>query len=559
MSARSRPARAIDHPVEPRLAMDEIQGIVVPGFFKPRQTLLYLRIPDDAAALPAFRQFVGDLAGLADAPDPAQPSVSTARQTLTDRQAYRREKKRAAAENRPMRRPDAPVLVAIAFTSRGLARLMPDADAIRSPAFALGMAARSALLGDPVDRNDPGHPDRWLVGGTSDTLDAMLVIADDLPAKIKRAEDACTARLRAMKVDVVPEHGGSDPDRPGREHFGFADGISQPGIRGLASERPRDFITERHIRATSQPTARLQGYPGQDLVWPGEFVLGYEAAGPDPMLPGPVSSAGPDWANNGSFLVYRRLRQDVPAFWRAMTGEARRLSRDKAFGRTLTATQLASLLIGRWPDGTPVMRSAKRPVANLGSDPMGNNDFLYAANTPARPNAVLKQPCVGVYETARADPLGQVCPLASHIRKVNPRDTATDMGGAADTLGRRILRVGVPYGPFVKPADPLEPWRSVPKKDRGLLFMSIQASIENQFEFLQARWMNSRTQQDALGNHDVVAGHDTDGEGGQRSCTLIGKGLVGKDVRTARPFVTPTGGGYFFVPSLSALKKIAKG
>jgi hypothetical protein len=115
-------------------------------------------------------------------------------------------------------------------------------------------------------------------------------------------------------------------DLPGHEHFGFDDGVSQPGPRGRASDRPGDHITDRHIDPGQVPQSLLYGYPGQDLVWPGEFVLGYPATGPDPLLPGPVALAQPPWTRNGSFLVYRRLRQDVGLFWRTMRSEAARLA-----------------------------------------------------------------------------------------------------------------------------------------------------------------------------------------------------------------------------------------
>jgi deferrochelatase/peroxidase EfeB len=66
---------------------------------------------------------------------------------------------------------------------------------------------------------------------------------------------------------------------------------------------------------------------------PGEFVLGYPKQkpappGPEPAYgqgvqlrgteldpePGETSFRGPSWAKDGSYLVVRRLRQDVPAF-----------------------------------------------------------------------------------------------------------------------------------------------------------------------------------------------------------------------------------------------------
>jgi deferrochelatase/peroxidase EfeB len=142
---------------------------------------------------------------------------------------------------------------------------------------------------------------------------------------------------------------------PGHEHFGFDDGVSQPGIRGFASLAPGDYITDRHVDPSEVPEVWLFGYPGQDLVWPGEFVSGYAATSPDPLVPGPVSRPIPEWTRNSSFLVYRRLEQNVALFWQTIEAEAKRLRSITGF-ETLTDDQLAARLVGRWPSGAPVSR-----------------------------------------------------------------------------------------------------------------------------------------------------------------------------------------------------------
>ncbi len=115
------------------------------------------------------------------------------------------------------------------------------------------------------------------------------------------------ADFRIGHAAVQP--GRTRPDIPGHEHFGFKDGVSQPGIRGV--DPPDDPI--------GNPD---QGHPGQDLLWPGEFILGYATQipvtkpgvdGPNPD-PGPDSVSGPSWTVDGSYFVFRRLRQDVRAF-----------------------------------------------------------------------------------------------------------------------------------------------------------------------------------------------------------------------------------------------------
>ena len=84
----------------------------------------------------------------------------------------------------------------------------------------------------------------------------------------RRFVETHTAHLRAVLGSVVSvAYVETGHVRPGRErtheHFGFQDGISQPGIRGL-----------------TRPLRPNQGLPGQDLIWPGEFIYGYPGQDP---------------------------------------------------------------------------------------------------------------------------------------------------------------------------------------------------------------------------------------------------------------------------------------
>ena len=146
-----------------------------------------------------------------------------------------------------------------------------------------------------------------------------------------------------------------------------------------------------------------------------------------------------------------------------------------------------------------------------------------------------------------------VCPLAAHIRKLNPRDSASDIGGESATHQHRILRVGVSFGPK------REALKSAPapgEPERGQLFLCIQSSIEAQFEFLQSRWMNDDMRPKAPGGNDMLAGrHPSVGDGG-RQCSIFGAQGQLQGVHAARPFVTSSGGGYFFVPSVDAIKHV---
>jgi Dyp-type peroxidase family len=271
------------------------------------------------------------------------------------------------------------------------------------------------------------------------------------------------------------------------------------------------------------------------------------------LIPGQPSPAVPDWTRNGSFLVFRRLRQDVGLFWRTLRQEAGRLAALPGF-EGMTDDVLASRLVGRWPSGAPVNRTPAADDPALGKDPYANNYFRFDSDASALP---LRAGHADPFPQSKADPAGVTCPWAAHIRKVNTRDSGSDVGGGREaTYARRLLRVGVPFGKPLKDRYAL-PGDDPEKGQRGLLFLAIQASIEDQFEFLTARWMGDPTRPKTPGGHDLFVGqNDAPGEGRVRRCALFGRGLQPAEVETAAQWVVPTGGGYFFVPSLTCLSAV---
>src|SRR5262249_44081783 len=151
----------------------------------------------------------------------------------------------------------------------------------------------------------------------SDRIDGVfLVTSSDRSSLTSHSNQLLRAIGSSIKV-VYSEIGNTRPGRErGHEHFGFLDGVSQPGIRGLTP--------------VSDPMRRpKQGLLGQDLLWPGEFVFGYPGQHPeDPHKPGPPPPMAAPWMRNGSYMVFRRLEQKVPEFWRFVREQAARLGMD---------------------------------------------------------------------------------------------------------------------------------------------------------------------------------------------------------------------------------------
>ena len=129
---------------------------------------------------------------------------------------------------------------------------------------------RSRALGD-VDKNDPA---KWYWGGTTGTrVDLLLMVYAKTEPEAARVAHECLKGLDATKAiaecldpalsgELLPDSKRQTPAgrQLFREHFGFADGISQPEIEG--TYRAANRVTERS---------------SQHLVKPGEFLLGYMA------------------------------------------------------------------------------------------------------------------------------------------------------------------------------------------------------------------------------------------------------------------------------------------
>ena len=502
---------------EIQLDVDEIQGDVLVGLQKNFQWFIGFSIAD----VPAFKAFLRLLA----------PAITTLRVVLEREFRIALQKQAGGQEVFTF------VGSNIAFTAAGLTALgVSEVDQIADDSFRAGLAAQSERLHDPTTGD--GAAANWIVGEPQGKLHGMLLITGPTHQSI----DAQLAHIAAMAGSSwVPFFSGLGKTRAldrGHEHFGFLDGVSQPGVRGQIDAA---FPTHKFLTPSRNPRDPGQGNPGQDLLWPGEFVFGYPSQNPDDLdNPGPDEDGGIPWMRNGSFMVFRRLKQLVPEFedFVATVGQALGMDRDL----------LAARMVGRWKSGAPIVTTPLQDDPVLAEDELLINDFEFSQDAAARR-----------------------CPYAAHIRKSYPRDDITPAGAAkptdfeqreaseADTQTHRIMRAGIPFGDEVTD-DEAKQRKTL--HDRGLMFVCYQTSVKDQFEFILEFLVNNPTFPPASQGH---AGHDPilgQASGPDRTRQFGGAhvnyptGPVGARLQLPSDFIIPTGGGYFFVPSVSTLAKV---
>jgi len=338
-------------------------------------------------------------------------------------------------------------------------------------------------------------PDKatWDQGYNTD-IHAMVLLANDNSDEMGRVAMEMIEELDVFSNIVHVEYGHAirNENGDGIEHFGYVDGVSQPLF---LQDEVDEFKKGKTLPLSWDPEAPL------DLVLVPDVLAG------DPTA-------------KGSYFVFRKLEQKVKAFNEAEEALATSLGLTDE-----DAERAGAMIVGRYEDGTPLTLNEEDGVIGSGAE----NNFNYSNDT-----------------------LGAKCPFHAHIRKSNPRGTGLHETPANEKK-HIMARRGIPFG-FRNVNTHISPSiAQMPDNGVGLLFMSYQADLGNQFEFIQQNWVNDPNFPSTGNGSDPILGQ------GSVSNGKFAKKYNDASTLTAKPFnsfVTLKGGEYFFAPSVKFLKNI---
>ena len=250
----------------------------------------------------------------------------------------------------------------IAFTYEGLRHLDVPEETLHgfSDEFSMGMKARRDIVGDTGPNHYPRWDPIWNLEERGEAQHVHMLVSinaktEDFIEERYLQLQQILARAIAKFPDVPPPgvtqltgHRGPGGalldyqpsaalvDRWDKEHFGYSDGISGTFFRECG-EDPRLVI------GGGKPTGKDPRTPeGWEPLEPGEFILGHaDESGAYPEAPGP-----PLFSRNGTFLVYRKLHQNVASFNAYLEQEGARFPGGKE--------ALAAKFAGRWRNGAPL-------------------------------------------------------------------------------------------------------------------------------------------------------------------------------------------------------------
>lgn len=380
-------------------------------------------------------------------------------------------------------------IITLSLSSSGYDKLNLTSSKPTSSAFQNGLSGSAELLNDDKRNWEEAFGEQ---------VDMLIIIADDdrsnaegLAAQIINQASRFATLLIDQKGNVLKMINGI-----GIEHFGYADGISQPLY--MENEIEKQALN-KHWRDDTYLFLLLAADPGTEVE-----------------------------DSFGSYLVFRKLEQNVKGF---NTAEKSLPTVNDVNGDD-NDDLAGALLVGRFENSMPV---AITSIDFQSNPPCTTNDFDYSNDTSA-----LR------------------CPFHAHTRLMNPRNGDTVAGDVREhRITRRGIpydEVGrIPEGKHASITEEMLD-DNQPESGVGLLFMCYQSQIENQFEILQGFWANNGQ----IGPHSIGTQDSLISQGTNPDKTLpIQWGHPAQcNPFNFQKFVTMKGGEYFFTPSVSFLKSI---
>lgn len=326
--------------------------------------------------------------------------------------------------------------------------------------------------------------------------DALILLAYHDEVVLNEAADNLRADIAGIADVLTTEEGHAlrNKNGDGIEHFGYMDGASQP------------LFFKDELETFDKDNLPLSGFNPLAVKNLKQVLIA------DPFVTG---SDTPDIDAYGSFLVFRKLEQNVKGFKLAEEVLATQLG---LLGED--AERAGAMIVGRFEDGSPVTLSDEDGMIGSGT----LNAFNYSNDYRG---------------DGKTDTNGSKCPFHAHIRKVNPRDGSEGI----HVMGRR----GIPYGK--REDESFENIDMMPEEGVGLLFQSYQSSITDQFEFLQETWANNKNFPIPTAGLDPIIGQSEEKKSTGQFAAIWGDAGSFKTAEFSQ-FVTMKGGEYFFTPSI---------
>jgi len=421
-----------------REQFEQLQGNILKGFGKKNSIFIFLEFKNSESFQAQAQQWIRDFA----------PQITSAQYQIDD--------KKEGYTDRLCR---SFFISAKGYEYFGLLNLSNLQKPFKDDeAFCFGMRSAKNKLQD----SSPIHWEK----GYQKKIHAMILLTCNNIDELQKEQTNVLSQIGNFSIICLIEH-GQVLFKCGKyvEPFGYADSISLPIF--FEADIPRE----------------------EDIVWrPGPGVGPSLVLVPDPHGKQDRGKNGlvTKHYHSGSYIVFRKLQQDVDEFKTRLERYANNVG--------LSKEAAAARIIGRYQNGTPLIRSSLRSLQD------DLNNFNYDD-----------------------DPDGDICPLNAHIRKMNPRNNSNIP---------RIVRRSIPYNDKEKSES----------GGVGLLFTCYQNNITAHFQRLQ-KWANKPNYpQHGAGVDSIISQPEQD------SYSKRDQQLTFYDLVTLR------GGEYFFAPSIYTLE-----